>query len=114
MMEVTDVHLLRWKKGKSLTINLHHILSTVTLYDLAVFTNFVRNTLGVNNHQTIDVITKFVESFGDLISVNDGDIETFVKDTNSANNAREAAQRILISNNVTQGPKSMFFEIRDR
>ena len=55
-----------------------------------------------------------MESFGDLKAVNDGDIDTFVKDTHSANNARAAAKRILIGNSVTQGLKPMFFELKDR
>ena len=76
--------------------------------DPAVFTNFVRKTLGVTNQQMIDVTMKFVESFGDLLDVNDGDIDTFVKDTHSVNNSKVAAQIILISNNVTQGLKSIF------
>ena len=50
----------------------------------------------------------FVESFGELLAVNDGDIKTFVKYTHSVNNTRAVAQIILISNNVTQGLKSFF------
>ena len=76
--------------------------------DPAVFTNFVRNTPRVTTQQIIDVITKFVEYFGDLITVNDIDINTSVKDTQSTNNTRASAHIILISNNVTQGLKSMF------
>ena len=109
MVEVNNMHILRWNKIKSLTFNLHCVLSTVTMDDIAVFTAFVRNTLGVTTHQMIDVITNFLEYFGYLLAVNDGYIEIFFKDTHSMNNARSAAQRILISNNVTQGLKSMFW-----
>ena len=91
MMEVTNVHIIRWNKIKSLTINLHHLFSTLNMYDLAVFTYFARNNLGVNNQQTIDVIMNFVESFGELIVMNDGDIDMFFKDTHFVNNARVAA-----------------------
>ena len=77
MMEITNVHILRWNKSKSLTINLHHILSTVIMDDPAVFTKFVINTLRVTNQQKINVITNFVESFGKLLAVNDGDIDKF-------------------------------------
>ena len=80
----------------------------MTIYDPAVFSNFVRNTLRVTTQQTIDVITISVEYFGDLLAVNDGYIDIFVKDTHSTNNARSAAQIILISNNVNKGLKSMF------
>ena len=93
---------------------MYHVLSTVTMDNPAVFTNLVRNTLRVNTQRTIGVIKNFLESFGGLLVVNDGDIDTFVKDTHSVNNARAAAQRILISNNFTQGIKSMFFDIKDR
>ena len=75
------------------------------MYDPEVSTDFFRNTLGVSTQQTIDIITNFLKYFGGLIAVNDGDIDTFLKDTHSANNARAAAQIILISNNVTQGLK---------
>ena len=81
--------------------------------DPEVFIDFVRNTLEVNTQRTIDVITKIVESSGNLLDVNDEDIETFVKGTHSTNNSRAVSQRILISNNVTQGLKSMFFELKD-
>ena len=109
MMEVTNVHLLRQDKSTSLTINFHHALSTVTMYDKAVFTRFLRNTLRVTTQQTIYIITSFVESFGDLLAVNDGDIDTFVKYTHSTNNARAAVKIILISNKVTKELKSMLF-----
>ena len=113
-MEVTNVHLLRLNQIKSLTINLHHVLSIVTMDDPAVFTDFLRYTLGVTTQKKIDVIINFVESFGGLLAVIDGDIDTFFKYSHSADNARVAAQRIFISNNVTQGLKSMSFEIKDR
>ena len=76
--------------------------------DPAVFTKFVINTLRVTNQQKINVITNFVESFGKLLAVNDGDIDTFVQYDHSANNDGASAQRILISNNVAQGLKSIF------
>ena len=60
-------------------MNFHHVLSTVRMDDTEVFTNFVRNTLWVTTQQTIVVITNFMESFGDLLAVNDGDIDTFSK-----------------------------------
>ena len=108
-MKVTNVHILIWNKNKSLTIHLRHVLSTVTMDDPAIFTDFTVNTLRVTTQQKIDVITNFAVPFGDLLAVNDGDIDTFVKDTYSANNSRVDAQIILISNNVTQVLKSMFF-----
>ena len=70
--------------------------------------------LGVTIQQTIAAITNLVKFFGNLLAVNDGYIETFVKDTHSVDNAGAAVQRILISNNVTQGLKSMSIELKDR
>ena len=61
----------------------------------------------------IDAITNFVESSGNLIAANDVDIDTFVKDTHYANNGRVVSQKILISNNVTQGLKYMFLNIKN-
>ena len=52
-------------------------------------------------------------SFKDLLAVNDRDIDTFVKDAHSVNNAKLYVQRTLVSNNVTQGIKPMFFELMD-
>ena len=43
--------------------------------DPAVFDNFVINNLGVTTQQTIDVTTNILESFGELLAVNDGDID---------------------------------------
>ena len=87
---------------------MHRALSTVTMDDPTLFTDFVRNTLWFTNQQKIDLIANFVETFWILLALNDRDIEKFVKDTHSVNISRAAAQRILISNNVTQGLKSMF------
>ena len=73
------MHILRRNKSKSLTINLHHIFSAVTMDGPVVFTDFMRNTLRVTTQRTIDVIMNFVESFADLLAVNDGYIDTFSK-----------------------------------
>ena len=82
------MHILSWNKVKSLTINLHHVLSTATMDDPEVFTKLLMITLGVTTQQTIDVMTNFTEAFGDLLDLNDGDIEKFVKDNHSENNSR--------------------------
>ena len=56
---------------------MHHVLSIVTMDDPEVFSDFARNTLRVTTQRTIDVIKNFVESFGDLLAVNDGEIDNF-------------------------------------
>ena len=111
MMEVTNVNILRWNKIQSLTINFHDVFSSVMMENPALFTNFMRNILGVTAHQTINIIKNSVESFGDLLAVNDRDIDTFVKYTQYLNNNRVTAQIILISNSVNQELKSMLFEL---
>ena len=63
MMEVTDVQPFNMKKYRSVTINLHHVLSISTMYDLAVFVDFKRNTVGVNSQQKNYVIPNVLESF---------------------------------------------------
>ena len=65
--------------------------------DSAEFANVVRNTVIFTTQQKINVITNFVEYFGSLLAVKDGYIDTFVRYTHSANNARATVQRILIS-----------------
>ena len=60
---------------------MNHVLSTVMMDNPEVFTDLLRNTLGVTTQKTIDVITNFVGSFGGLLYVDDRDIDTFVKDT---------------------------------
>ena len=76
--------------------------------DLAVFTNFMRNTLVVNTQQMNYVVTNVLGKFGELLDVDDEYIDTFVKDAHSVNNDIAVAQIILIRNNITQGLKSMF------
>ena len=113
-MEVTNVHLLRWNKGKSLTANLHHVLSTVTIDDPELFTNF-RKKHPQGYYSAKNRRNKKLR--GILRGLTSGEWWRychFFKDTHAANNARAAAQRILISNNVTQGLKSMLFEIKYR
>ena len=93
---------------------MHHALSTVTKDDPAVFTNFMINTLGVTNHKIIDVIKNSVVSFGELLAVNDGDIDTFVTYTHSTNDYRAVAHRILISNIHYPRTQIHGFELYDR
>ena len=81
--------------------------------DPAVFTEFLRNTLGVTTQQKIDKTTNFVESFGGLLVANYRNIDTFVKDTHSVNNFIASAQITLIRNNVTQGLKPFFLKLKN-
>ena len=69
--------------------------------DPAVFMDFVRNSLGFTTMRKIGLTKKSVKSFGYLLAVNNGDIDTFVKYTHSVNDARAAVQIVLINNKVT-------------
>ena len=82
--------------------------------DPAIFTAFVTNTLGVDQAVVRALIHNFVATFEELLVVTDDDIDTFVKDTHSANSARSAAQRVQIGTLVSQGLKSVLFELKDR
>ena len=79
-----------------------------------IFSDFLRNILGVTVNRTLNEITSFIETFADLLSSSDSEIDTFVKEVHSSNSARNANLRILISSNVVMGLKSVLFELKDR
>ena len=60
-------------------MNFHHVFSTVTMDDPAVFTDVVNYTLSVTTQRTIYIMTNLVESFGYLLTMNDEYIDTFSK-----------------------------------
>ena len=78
------------------------------------FANFLQNILGVILNRTLNEITGFIETFDDLLSSSDNEIDTFLKEAHSSNSARSANARIIISSNVVMGLKSTLFELKDR
>ena len=80
----------------------------------AIFDTFLQNVLGVTLVRTRKLITEFTPTFGSLLGITDDDIDTFSKEAHSSNSARTATQRIMISSTVTQGLKSIVFELKDR
>ena len=55
-----------------------------------IFSDFLRNILGVTVNRTLNEITSFIETFADLLSSSDSEIDTFVKEVHSSNSARNA------------------------
>ena len=45
-----------------------------------IVANFLRNILGVTLNKTLNDITSFIETFDDLLSFSDNEIETFAKE----------------------------------
>ena len=59
-------------------------------------------------------ITSFIETFYDLISLSDNNIDKYLKEAHSSNSARSANTRILLSSNAVMGLKSILSELKDR
>ena len=79
-----------------------------------IFANFLRNILGVTLNRTLNKITRFIETFYDLLSLSENKMDTFVKELHSSNSARSANERILISYNVVMRLKSILFDLKYR
>ena len=56
--------------------------------DPAIFANFLENVLQVRPARVRDEIITFIESFEDLLSSSDDEIDAFVKEVRSGNSAR--------------------------
>lgn len=82
--------------------------------DPVVFSQFLQNTLGITTPRVLTEITNFSETFQELLSATDSDIDTFVKETHSSNSARTANQRVLIPAATITSLKCILFELRDR
>ena len=79
-----------------------------------IFANFLRSILVVTQNRTLNEITSFIETFYDILSLSDNEIDTFVKEVHSSNRARGANARILVSSNIVKGLKSILLELKDR
>ena len=82
--------------------------------DVAIFRHLVENTLGVNMARVRNEIYNFVQTFNDLLSVSDDEIDDFVKSTHSSNSGRANNARVLIPSNVPTALKAILFELKDR
>ena len=71
-----------------------------------IFNQFLQDVLQVNiNHVRLD-INGFAESFREIITLTDEDIDTFVINAHSSNSTMESSSRVLI------GPR-VFTHIKD-
>ena len=80
--------------------------------DLIIFANFLENVLQVRPTRVKIEIISFIETFEDLLSSSDDEIDAFVKEVHNGNSAR--ASKLLIGSNVVLGLKSVLFELKDR
>ena len=82
--------------------------------DPAIFANFLENVLQVRPARVRVEIITFIETFEDLLSSSDDEIDTFVKKVHSGNSARASNTKILIGSSAVLGLKSILFELKDR
>ena len=82
--------------------------------DPAIFKSFLEAPFGVNLPRVRNLILEFIPNFDGLLAITDEDLDTFVKEAHSANTARTVNARILIEPTVTQGLKSVMFELKYR
>ena len=82
--------------------------------DPTIFANFLETVLQVRPARVRDEIVTFVETFEDLLSSSDDEIDAFVKEVHGGNSARASNSKLLISSNVILGLKSVLFELKDR
>ena len=80
--------------------------------DPAIFLNFLDNIPQVRPARQ-EIVT-FVETFEDLLSSSDDEIDPFVKEVHASNSARVSKAKLLIGSNVNLGLKSILFELKDR
>ena len=82
--------------------------------DPAQFTAFLTNLCGLTIDRARNEVTTFLNTFEDLLSTSEEEIDNFVKNTHAANSARAAAQRILIPTASIVTLKALRFELIDR
>ena len=71
--------------------------------DPAIFANFLENVQQVRPARVRDEIITLIESFEDLLSSSDDEIDAFVKEVhsgNSSNSARSSNTKLLIGSSV--------------
>ena len=82
--------------------------------DPTIFPNSLENVSQVRPARVRDEIITFAETFEDLLSSSDDEIDAFVKVVHGGNSARASNAKLLISSNVVLGLKSVLFELKDR
>ena len=82
--------------------------------DPTIFANFLENISQVRPVRVREEVITFIETFKDLLSSSDDEIDAFVKEVHSSNSARASNARLLITLNVVLDLKSVLFELKDR
>jgi hypothetical protein len=81
--------------------------------DPDIFHDFLEDVAGVTNQHARAAITGFVNTFQDLLTTNDSEINAFVQNTHSSNSAR-ARNKISIPPGSTIALQAILFELKDR
>ena len=81
--------------------------------DPTVFANFLENVLQARPTRVKIGIISFIETFEDLLSSSDDEIDAFVKEVHNGNSARASNAKLLIGSNVVLGLKSILFDLND-
>ena len=82
--------------------------------DPAVFAAFVTNMLRVGVARVQNEIINFTDTFSDLLSNSEKDIDDFVTITHGSNSARANNAKILIPSATVTALKAILFELKDR
>ena len=83
--------------------------------DQNVFRNWLINVVGNSPARSTTAITNFIETFNDLLTSSDEEIDNFVSTEHGANSGRtNANSKIIISPRTVLNLKAMLFELKDR
>ena len=82
--------------------------------DPAVFAAFVTNMLRVGVARVQNEIINFTNTFSDLLSNSEKDIDDFVTITHGSNSARANNAKIIIPPAAVTALKAILFELKDR
>ena len=82
--------------------------------DHAIFDMFLQNAVNITTLRVRLEVTTFIPTFRALMGTRDDEIDEFVKNVHGTNSARNAQNRILISNGYVMALKAVKFELEDR
>jgi hypothetical protein len=77
------------------------------------FRNFLEDACGITNDNAVNAITGFINTFQDLLTTTDSEINTFVQNTHSSNSAR-TRNKISIPPGAVISIQAILFELKDR
>ena len=82
------------------------------LKDPVIFVNFLEHFVQVRFARVREKIATYVETFDNVLSSSDDEIDAFIKEVHSSNWAR--ASNALVSFNVVLGLKRILFELKNK